>query len=160
MAPFTGPYLDIKTFRERGYLHEVNRLLLHPLGLALSVEIGPGTVRLTEQETERLQAVADQPGLDDGTRSFLRDLAIRALTAEESLAGVWDQRGDPGGIEYGWDLLSEAKARHVAEEWDRRQPARVNGLGFMVQPLGGPQLHVGVARLLSAEERKVGDEPQ
>lgn len=32
--------IDIKEFRERGYLHEINRLLLHPLGLALEVNIG------------------------------------------------------------------------------------------------------------------------
>ena len=30
-------YLDIKEFREKGYLQEINRLFLHPLGLALEV---------------------------------------------------------------------------------------------------------------------------
>lgn len=30
-------YLDIKEFREKGYLQEVNRRFLHPLGLALEV---------------------------------------------------------------------------------------------------------------------------
>lgn len=30
-------YMDLQEFREGGYLHEVNRLLLHPLGLALAV---------------------------------------------------------------------------------------------------------------------------
>lgn len=32
-------YLDINEFREFGYLHEVNRQFLHPLGLALVVTI-------------------------------------------------------------------------------------------------------------------------
>lgn len=31
--------IDIKEFREKGYLQEVNRQFLHPLGLALEVEI-------------------------------------------------------------------------------------------------------------------------
>jgi len=32
-------YMDIKEFRELGYLQEVNRQFLHPLGLALEVKI-------------------------------------------------------------------------------------------------------------------------
>jgi len=31
--------IDIKEFREKGYLQEINRRFLHPLGLALEVEI-------------------------------------------------------------------------------------------------------------------------
>jgi hypothetical protein len=39
--------IDIREFRERGYLQEVNRQFLHPLGLALEVEIAEdGTVTL------------------------------------------------------------------------------------------------------------------
>jgi hypothetical protein len=30
-------HIDIREFREAGYLHEVNRLFFHPLGLALEV---------------------------------------------------------------------------------------------------------------------------
>jgi len=32
-------YMNIKEFREKGYLQELNRQFLHPLGLALEVEI-------------------------------------------------------------------------------------------------------------------------
>jgi hypothetical protein len=32
--------IDIKEFREKGYLQELNRRFLHPLGLALEVIIG------------------------------------------------------------------------------------------------------------------------
>jgi hypothetical protein len=32
--------MSIKEFREEGYLQEVNRLFLHPLGLALQVDVG------------------------------------------------------------------------------------------------------------------------
>lgn len=31
--------IDIKEFRERGYLQEVNRCFLHPLGLALEIVV-------------------------------------------------------------------------------------------------------------------------
>lgn len=36
-------YIDIKEFRELGYLQEVNRLFLHPLGLALEVVVDSET---------------------------------------------------------------------------------------------------------------------
>lgn len=32
-------HIDIKEFRERGYLHEINRRLLHPLGMALETAV-------------------------------------------------------------------------------------------------------------------------
>lgn len=32
-------YISIKEFREKGYLQELNRTFLHPLGLALEVEV-------------------------------------------------------------------------------------------------------------------------
>lgn len=32
-------HIDIKEFREQGYLSELNRRFLHPLGLALSVKV-------------------------------------------------------------------------------------------------------------------------
>jgi len=43
-----GKRIDIKEFRERGYLQEANRLFFHPLGLALEVIIDEenGSMRL------------------------------------------------------------------------------------------------------------------
>jgi hypothetical protein len=32
-------YMDVKEFREKGYLQELNRNFLHPLGLAMSVSV-------------------------------------------------------------------------------------------------------------------------
>ena len=32
-------YMNIKEFRDTGYLHELNRLFLHPLGLAMEISI-------------------------------------------------------------------------------------------------------------------------
>lgn len=45
-------HMPIKEFRSRGYLHEVNRLVLHPLGLALEVTI-------EEDGTESISGVWD-----------------------------------------------------------------------------------------------------
>lgn len=36
-------YISIRQFVEQGYLQEVNRQFLHPLGLALEVKVGEGT---------------------------------------------------------------------------------------------------------------------
>jgi hypothetical protein len=33
------PYISAKEFRERGYLCEINRLFLHPLGMALEIAV-------------------------------------------------------------------------------------------------------------------------
>lgn len=35
--------MDIREFRELGFLHEINRLILHPAGMALEVHIDPAT---------------------------------------------------------------------------------------------------------------------
>lgn len=44
--------MDIKEFREIGYLQEINRLFLHPLGLALEVVVN-------EDGSERLGGIWD-----------------------------------------------------------------------------------------------------
>ena len=53
-------YMDIKEFREEGYLQEVNRLFLHPLGLALEVVVDNDTGK------ERLGSVWDYRDDPDG----------------------------------------------------------------------------------------------
>lgn len=55
------------------------------------------------------------------------------------LTGVWDDRDDPEGINYGDDLMEkvEAFAANVDQLWREREPARVHALGYMVQPVRG-----------------------
>lgn len=95
--------IDIKEFRELGLVAEINRRILHPLGLALEVQV------------------------DDETGA-------------ESLGGVWDFRDDPEGIYYD-DGDAEyiagiaVKAARVERIWAEREPARVEALGYMVQPV-------------------------
>lgn len=45
-------YMDVAEFRREGYLQEVNRRFLHPLGLALSVTVN-------DDGTEQLHGVWD-----------------------------------------------------------------------------------------------------
>jgi hypothetical protein len=89
--------MDVKEFREFGYLHEINRLLLHPLGLALEVVIE-----------------------EDGS---------------ERLGGIWDYRDDPEGICYDPNLVSAEKAKRVSDAGDERIKARINALGYWIQPV-------------------------
>ena len=40
-------YIDIKEFKEHGYLQEANRLFFHPIGLALTISVGEdGSMKL------------------------------------------------------------------------------------------------------------------
>ena len=52
-------FIDIKEFREKGYLQELNRLFLHPLGLALEVII-------EKDGTEKLGGIWDYREDDEG----------------------------------------------------------------------------------------------
>lgn len=105
--PPDRPMMDLDEFRDSGYLQEINRRFLHPLGLALG---------MTEDE--------------DGSVGF---------------AGVWDARHDPDGFVFeGIDLGPKAEIVRRIEE-DRRA-ARVEGLGFWVQPAGPSELDAMIER--------------
>ena len=90
--------IDIQEFVDFGYLHELNRGFLHPLGLALEV-------------TDH----------DDGS---------------VTLSGVQDYRDDPEGMIFAEEILDPAKAQRVAEERERRRPARESQMGYWQQPVG------------------------
>jgi hypothetical protein len=51
--------IDIKEFREKGYLQELNRQFLHPLGLALAVSVN-------ENGEEMLDGIWDYREDDEG----------------------------------------------------------------------------------------------
>lgn len=88
------PRIDIAEFRRLGYLQEVNRRFLHPLGLALEV--------------------------------------IHADDGSERLGGVWDYRDDPEGIVF--TDVDHKQAAYIDLQWEGRRQARINVLGWMVQP--------------------------
>jgi hypothetical protein len=90
--------MSVREFRDFGYLHELNRGFLHPLGLALEV--------ITDDKT-----------------------------GEERLGGVWDYQDDPEGLIFTEGTLDPEKVRRVAEERERRRPAREKALGYWQQPI-------------------------
>jgi hypothetical protein len=88
-------FIDIAEFRSFGYLQEVNRQFLHPLGLALSVDVA-----------------------EDGT---------------ETLAGIWDYRDDPEGMNYGPGMIDRQKIERVQRHAHTMGNTRVRSLGYVVQ---------------------------
>lgn len=73
--------IDIAEFREHGYLQEVNRRFLHPLGLALEVVVqGDGT--------ERLGGVWDYRDDPEGMNFSEMDLSAKA----DAVQVEWDAK--------------------------------------------------------------------
>lgn len=144
--------MPIKEFRGAGYLHEVNRLVLHPLGLAMEVQVvKEDTIRLDLRAAdvklfeEISRAVGDAVAEKLSTKQLEQLAALLARienapgfeAGDEILGGVWDYREDPEGIDYGDDLLSQPKAAFVAGQMFARRKARSEALGYVVQPVGG-----------------------
>lgn len=66
-------YMTLKEFRDGGFLHELNRLVLHPLGLALQVEMDPeddestrGSIRVWDYRDDPEGIYFDGGTLDAG----------------------------------------------------------------------------------------------
>jgi len=76
--------MSISEFREFGFLQEVNRCFLHPLGLALEVVVE--TVTNADDEEVTI----------------------------ERLGGIWDYRDDPEGMAFGDNLDWEKAVRVAA----------------------------------------------
>lgn len=147
LDPETVKRMPVNEFRDDGYLQEVNRRFLHPLGLALEVTVvdAPGyvfTVAEEGLETLRRLAVAAR----DAELLDVEDLdALDALLAGAEhhdagvgwLSGIWDCRDDPEGIAFAGEYLDHAKekASEISRRWHLREPARHALLGYMVQPL-------------------------
>jgi hypothetical protein len=76
------PRIDIAEFRELGFVQEINRLILHPCGLALSVDIG-------DDGAETLGGVFDDRGDPEG---WYFDLADGLATKASSVAALTNDR--------------------------------------------------------------------
>lgn len=108
------PVLPVDEFRDLGLLHEVNRLVLHPLGLAIYTD-----------------------------------------PASNSL-GVFDMRDDPEGVYFHDETISPDKAEAVANLIEERGPARIEALGYVVQPTDPERKQLKVIVLESLEKFSLG----
>lgn len=83
--------IDIKEFREIGYLQELNRRFLHPLGLALEVVVD------NETGKETLGGVWDYR--DDPEGMFFDEVdEVRAADIQR----LWDIKGEIRQAKFGW----------------------------------------------------------
>lgn len=136
--------IDIAEFRHKGYLHEINRLLLHPLGLAMEITLVKEPTVRVDFKLEDVGALLDtikairEHGVVSDEMAALEKRLLEAPVLHrgtELLGGVWDSRDDPKGFEYGDDLLDWQKAAFVADLMFKRRKARQQLLGYVVQPV-------------------------
>jgi len=101
--------MDAKEFREKGYLQELNRRFLHPLGLALEISI-------EEDGTESLGRIWDYRGDPEG---ISYDIANPQYSNEEQVEK----------FQKSFDFIEgEIKSRKMK---------RIDGVGFWVEPIPG-----------------------
>jgi hypothetical protein len=85
-------YMDVAEFRSAGYLQEVNRRFLHPLGLALAVKVA-------DDGTEHISGVWDYRDDPEGIRYVDGvELAQRARDIDE----LWRVREIERRAALGW----------------------------------------------------------
>jgi hypothetical protein len=101
------PRMNLREFIDLGYLQEVNRQFLHPLGLALSLHVGDDP--LSVQFDGIIDNRDDLEGWNFNLNSY--EDPARAVSRFKS------------------------NVAHVEVEWERRRPIREKQLGYMVQPV-------------------------
>lgn len=99
--------IDIKEFREKGYLQELNRRFLHPLGLALEILI------------------------DDEGNEFLGGVWDYRDDIEGIHFGITTHKN------HGHNLDKMIKKKEfIDKEIEKRKDPRTNKLGSWIEPLG------------------------
>jgi hypothetical protein len=140
-APRTIKHMPISEFRSDGYLQELNRLFLHPLGLALEVTVMDAETddaRLIEQIAPIIAGLLDDAKADADPEHAAREIA-RAIVADfwprgsEHISGVWDYRDDPEGMVYGAGEIDVNKADRIGVLLAHKLAEREGLLGFGVQ---------------------------
>lgn len=99
--------IDIKEFREEGYLQELNRQFLHPLGLALEV-------RIAEDGTETLGGVWDDRDDPEGIYFMVED--------EEALKGFAEKAEAISAFQAARMPARTRRLGHWIQPTDRQAP--------------------------------------
>ena len=121
-------YMPLNEFRTSGLLQEINRQILHPMGLELVVALGEG---------DEVTALA-------GIRDYRSQSDPNVVLDEPYHRNVTD------------DHLT--KARNVKEHLARRIVERRNKLGFGIQPIPGLDEPAGSAPKQAAPRGRVASE--
>ena len=118
-------YISVKEFREFGFLQELNRCFLHPLGLALSIEIN-------EDGSESLGPIWDSREDPEG---FCFDYAHRvdkeiaeALGKMENVKALWDSHQAAREILFGGGMIESVIVDADADDDDGENPEVVPAL--------------------------------
>lgn len=135
-------YLDMNEFRDGGYLQEANRLFLHPLGLALEWSSGI-TEEAVKALVKRIVEAGEAPSLRAaqgaghlGTTVAAAVEILRALGLDRPrISGVWDYRDDPEGVAFDDSYDLAPKAERIERLMEERRDARVDALGYFIQPV-------------------------
>lgn len=147
----TQKRLPVREFVDGGYLQEVNRKFLHPLGLALEVTVAhePSAMLLLRGEdlpllrhfAVKVRELDPSTDAAMGALERLLDGATLYEPGDGYVSSVWDARDDPEGIIFEDGLVDGEKAAKVQDEFAVRALARGAALGYMIQPVAdaGPQ---------------------
>src|SRR4030042_1182881 len=102
--------MNIKEFKEKGFLQEANRLFFHPLGLALEV-ISSWPKNVTDDEKKEYKTPDKHP------------------KAQFKMGGVWDYRDDPEGMLFGDGVINKKKSENIEKLRTSKLPKRVKLTG-------------------------------
>ena len=101
-------WMSIKEFRNEGYLQEVNRQFLHPLGLSLAIQVD------NENDYITLAGIIDDR---DDPEGIIFDYTAEGRYSSEELNDVWD------------------KATNIHELQLNKQISRIDLFGYTIEPL-------------------------
>jgi len=100
MAADDVKWMDLAEFRDQGYLQEINRRFLHPLGLALAVEVEDGKpVALAGVQDARHdpEGLIFAEGMIDGEKARFVGRTLVNRTAERAEVLGYAVQPVPGG---------------------------------------------------------------
>jgi hypothetical protein len=74
-------YLDAEEIRGLGLLQEMNRQILHPLGLAMEIDLDSGSMRMQDLRDDPVGVIFDELDLDKRVafRQFVRSRSVARI---------------------------------------------------------------------------------
>lgn len=121
-------HISIQDFSDQGYMAMVNRIALHPLGLALERSTG-FTYEQVKKLVNEILGAGDSEDACEAIWEFVKYMKMD----QTFLSGVWDYRDDPEGMTYGPGMIDYNKEMRIEREWTLKEDARKALLGGNIQ---------------------------